>query len=61
MCSCTVGVSGAPCKHQAFALEQLGVISNNLVPQYSAEGRRMFALLAVGEKDVPNVSFFTTI
>ena len=61
MCSCFVGVSGAPCKHQAFALEQPGVISVNFVPQYSAEGRQMFALLAVGEKDVPNVSFFASI
>ena len=55
MCSCSVGVSGAPCKHQTFALKHLGVISVNFVPQYSAEGQRMFALLAAGEKDVPNV------
>ena len=57
ICSCSVGVSGAPCKHQAFALQELGVPSVNFVPQYSAKGWQMFAILVVGEKDVPNISF----
>ena len=61
MCSCPVGVSGAPCKHQAFALQELGAPSVNFVPQYSAEGRRLFAVLALEEKDVPNISFFASI
>ena len=61
MCSCPVGVSGAPCKHQAFALQELGVPSVNFVPQYSAEGRRLFAILALGEKNVPSVSFLASI
>lgn len=47
MCSCPVGVSGAPCKHQAFAIQELKLPSVNFVPQYSVEGRHLFAILAL--------------
>lgn len=61
MCSCPVGVNGAPCKHQAFALQELGVSSVNFAPEYPAERRQMFAILAIGENDVPSVSFFASV
>ena len=58
MCSCPVGVSGVPCKHQAFAIQELKLPSVKFVPQYSVEGQRLFAILAIGEKNVPHASFF---
>jgi len=33
MCSCPVGMCSSPCKHQAFALRELGLPSVNFVPQ----------------------------
>ena len=33
MCSCSVGVNGAPFKHQAFAPQELGTPSVKFVPQ----------------------------
>lgn len=34
MCSCPVGMCGSPCKHQAFALRELGLPSVNFVPEF---------------------------
>ena len=31
MCSCPVGIYGNPCKHQAFAIQELGLPSVNLI------------------------------
>ena len=61
MCSCPVGMCGSPCKHQAFALRELGLPSVNFVPEYSSEGRRLFAVIALGETHTPDVSFFASI
>ena len=63
MCSCPVGVSGALRKHQVFAVQELGLPSVNFVPQYSVEGRRLFAIIALrlGEKQVLNALFFAGI
>lgn len=57
MCSCLVGMCGSPCKHQAFALRELGLPSVNFVPEYSSEDRRLFAVIALGENHTPDVSF----
>ena len=61
MCSCPVGMCGSPCKHQAFALRELGLPSVNFIPEYSSEGRRLFAVIALGENHTPDVSFFASI
>lgn len=52
---------GSPCKHQAFALQELGLPSLNFVPEYFSEGRRLFAVIALGENHTPDVSFFASI
>ena len=61
MCSCPVGMCGSPCKHQEFALQELGLPSVNFVPEYSSEGRHLFAVIALGENHTPDVSFFASI
>jgi len=61
MCSCPVGICGSPCKHQAFVIQELGFPSVNFVPQYSTEGRRLFAIIALGECNTPDMSFFASI
>ena len=58
VCSCPVGISGSPCKHQAFAIKELSLPSVNFVPQYSTEGRRLFAII---ENKIPDTSFFASV
>ena len=57
MCSCPVGMWGSPCKHQAFAIRELGLPSVNFVPEYSFEGRRLFGVIALGESHTPDMPF----
>ena len=61
ICSCPVVISGSPCKHQAFAVKELGIASVNFVSQYSTEGRRLFAIIALGENKIPDASFFSSV
>ena len=61
MCSCPVGICGSPCKYQAFVLQELKIPSVTFVPEYSSEGRRLFAVIALGESNTPDVSFFASI
>lgn len=45
-CSCTKGVRGSECKHQAVIVN---IYSVNIPPFFSKHARKMFASLAVGE------------
>ena len=42
-------------------LQELGIPSVNFVPEYSSEGCRLFAVIALGESHTPDVSFFASI
>jgi len=61
MCSCPVGINGSPCKHQAFVLQELKIPSVNFVPEYSSECHRLFAVIALGESQTPDMAFFASI
>ena len=58
LCSCPVGMCGSPCKYQAFVLQELKIPSVNFVPEYSSESRCLFAVIALGERYTPDMSFF---
>ena len=45
----------------AFVLRELGLLSVNFVPEYSSDGRRLFALIALGKSHTPDVTFFASI
>ena len=47
ICSCSLGNSGAPCKHQGAVARKFNICSVNLAPFYSQKTRQAFVILAV--------------
>ena len=60
-CSYPHGYSGSPCKHQAFCLEKLNLGSVNFVPEFSSQGRQLYAMVALGQGRVADSAFFANI
>ena len=61
ICSCPVGFSGAPCKHQAYNAKEFTISFQNLAPITSADSRHVYAVVAVGEGKAQPASFYTSI
>ena len=50
ICSCPVGKTSAPCKHQAAVLKVFRSINSiNYIPLTSREGRRLFSMVSLGK------------
>ena len=48
---------GSPRKHEAFAIQELGLPSVNFVPEYSFGGWHLCAVIALGECHTPDIIF----
>ena len=44
-----------------YYIQELKILSVNFVPEYSTKGRRLFAVIALGESHTPDVSLFASI
>ena len=61
ICSCSLGTGGAPCKHQGAVARKFNICSVNLAPFYSQKARQAFAILAVGESNTMDMSFYADL
>ena len=52
MCSCLVGLTGAPCKHQFAVTKHFNVSSVNLFPLKDVSTRKLFFRIATGCTDI---------
>ena len=57
VCSCPVGVRGAPCKHQWAAATKYNLACFNFLPVMSPALRKLFHYLATGRDDMLNEWF----
>jgi hypothetical protein len=48
-CTCPVGVSGAPCKHQGAVLTKYHIATLNFLPSLKPEDRMVYAYIALGK------------
>jgi hypothetical protein len=53
-CSCPVGQTGGPCKHQFAIIKTFNLASWNFVPINSMALRQMYYSVAVGENNIPS-------
>ena len=51
-CTCPVGKTGAPCKHQAAVVKKFGVASLNFLPVHSITQRKKFHYIATGNNSL---------
>ena len=57
-CECTIGSSGAPCKHQFVVWASLKISVPNFMPFFSKEERMRFARIAIGDAALEDPSLF---
>jgi MULE transposase domain/SWIM zinc finger len=56
-CSCPIGKTGGPCKHQSAVLLAFKVTSWNFLPVTDTDMRQVFHVIATGDKTAPAVWF----
>ena len=61
ICSCSLGNTGAPCKHQGAVARKFNLCSVNLAPFYSQKARQAFAILAVGKSNTMDMDFYADL
>ena len=63
MCSCPVGKTGGPCKHQGAVLKLFGKNLKNFLPVMSSEPRTLFYKIATGRLAIlfTNISVYRPI
>ena len=49
LCTCKVGCTGGPCKHQASIVQQFGLQSWNFIPENNPEMRQLFCQIGSGQ------------
>jgi hypothetical protein len=49
ICSCPVGVNGAPCKHQGAVSVKFHISTFNFLPSLSSNDRMLYAYIALGK------------
>lgn len=57
-CECSVGSTGAPCKHQFIVWASLKMGSTNFMPFFCKEERMRFAEIAIGEAAHQDATLF---
>ena len=60
-CSCTMGWSGAACRHQAIVAQQFQLSSVTIAPVHSVEQRYMFAKIARGSRNTKGIEFYADL
>ncbi|PKY59630.1 hypothetical protein RhiirA4_482542 [Rhizophagus irregularis] len=48
ICSCPVGINGAPCKHQGAVSAKFHITTLNFLPSLTSEDRMLYAYIALG-------------
>lgn len=48
VCTCPVGMSGAPCKHQGAVAIKFHIVNFNFLPSLTPDDRILFAYIALG-------------
>ena len=49
VCSCPVGMSGAPCKHQGAVAIKFHTVNFNFLPSLTPDDRMLYAYIAIGK------------
>ena len=49
ICSCLVGINGAPCKHQGAVSAKFHITTLNFLPSLTSEDRKLYAYIALGK------------
>ena len=57
-CECTIGSSGAPCKHQFVIWATMKRSNPNFMPFFCKEERMLFARIAIGDSAVEDPSLY---
>ena len=60
-CSCSVGQTGAACRHQAAIAKQYNIASLNIVPIHCRETRQLCAIIARGSGYVMEEEFYADL
>ena len=60
-CSCTVGSTGAACRHQAALAKKYEVKTINLPPLHDKETRQTLAIIAQGKQNVQDIAFYADL
>jgi hypothetical protein len=50
ICSCPVGINGAPCKHQGAVLAKFHITTLNFLPSLTSNDRMLYAYIAFGKQ-----------
>ena len=61
VCTCPRGTDGSPCSHQAAATKHYHQTSCNSIPTIFPTKKRELAVIALGEKAVQDLSFYSSI
>jgi hypothetical protein len=48
-CSCAVGISGTPCKHQRAVSVKFGISTFNYIPSLTPDDRMLYTYIALGK------------
>ena len=49
ICSCPVGINGAPCKHQGAVSAKFHIATLNFLPSLTSDDRMLYAYIALGK------------
>ena len=60
-CTCHVGNTGGPCKHQSAVIHAFKLSSCNILPIYDPAGRRLLHQVAVGDSATPPEDWFQSL
>lgn len=61
VCTCPRGTDGSPCSHQAAISKHYHYISCNSIPTMFPTKKRELAVIALGDKAVQDLSYYTSI
>ena len=61
VCTCPLGSDGSPCSHQAAITKHFHYASYNSIPSMFPEKRRELAMIALGDKAVQDLSYYSSL
>ena len=61
VCTCPLGSDGSPCSHQAAITKHFHYTSCNSIPSMFPEKRRELAMIALGDKAVQDLSYYSSL
>ena len=60
-CTCSQGINGAPCSHQAAISKYFHVYSINAIPTLFPERRRDLSIIELGKEAKRDLAYFSSI